>query len=269
MIEPAYMLLGYGVAVGVLAGGLGGVLAGLAGVGGGLIYVPLLYALMPGAHAGAALPVMASLVGVFLTGLFSARAHWRLGHVHLPSSRQLLPFLVAGAALGLWSTLRIPESMVLLGLALLDAWVAWDMGHRVRILPSKRVRLGLWGAPIGYLSGSLGIGGGTMLVPLLRRVVSLREAVGTASLCGTVMAGSAALINLVVVRRWAGLVGEQWPFLLGALVGLVGILPFATRFSAHLHRAWPEQTVQLALRALFMTLAAVLFIAAVYAAEWH
>jgi len=269
MIENSALLLGYGAAVGVLAGGIGGVLAGLAGVGGGLIYVPLLYALMPGLHAGAALPVMVSLIGVFLTGLFSARAHWRLGHVSMPASRQLLPFLVVGAALGLWSTLRLPESLILLGLGLLDAWVAWDMGRRIRIRPGRQGQLGLWGGPIGYLSGTLGIGGGTMLVPLLRRVVSLREAVGTAALCGTAMAGSAALINLIVERRWDGLVADQWPFLLGALVGLVGILPFATRFSAHLHRAWPEHTVQSALRALFMTLAAILVVSAVYTAQWH
>lgn len=263
MPEFDLYLLGYGLLIGLFAGAMGGMLAGLAGLGGGLIYVPVFYALMPEGPGTIATPIMASMGAIVFTGFFSARVHWRLGHVDMNSFKQLIPGLMLGAALGLWLTLKVPEAVVLAGLALLNGWVAWDYGRDVRtngiVSP-----LGLYAGPIGYVSGTLGIGGGTMMVPLLRRTLPLRKAVGTSAMCGVVMAAAAVLINLLLEADWHMVLGHQSLFLAGAWLGILLIIPRTTRWSASLHAMFTEETMRLPLKVLFSTLSGGMFIAALW-----
>jgi len=249
----------HGLLAGIAAGALGGGLAGVAGLGGGLIYVPFFFALMP--EAPVAVPVFASLVAVAATGLFALRAHWRLGHVRLDLAGQLLPGLMIGAALGLWSTLRLPQALVLLSLAMLDAWVAWDYGRASRGAPGQP-SLTLAAGPIGYVSGILGIGGGTLLVPLLRRHLPLREAVGTTALCGVLMAAVASAVNLLLEPVWRGLLASHLALLAGAWLGILSAMPRAARWAADLHAHWPEAAMRQLLKALFAALSFLLFLAA-------
>jgi len=186
--------LGNGLLAGLFAGSIGGMLAGLAGLGGGVVYVPILYLLLPGRSIGISLAVMTSLMAVFLTGIFSSCAHWRLHHVDKSLSRNLVPWLGIGAVTGLWLTLRIPETLILAGLAILDLWIAWDLKRRHN-WRNQDTGLPAIGISIGFISGTLGIGGGSMLVPVFRRLVSLRHAVGTSALCGTIMAGLAVTVT--------------------------------------------------------------------------
>lgn len=255
-------LLGYGLLVGLFAGTMGGALAGLAGLGGGLIYVPVFYALMPNDTGSISVSVMASMVAIVFTGFFSTRAHWRLGHVDIHAFKLLIPGLTLGAALGLWLTLNIPEAVVLGGLVLLDGWVAWDYGrdHPRSVTPS----MGLYAGPIGYVSGMFGIGGGTMLVPLLRRSLPLRKAVGTSAMCGVSMAAASVMINLLLESDWKVALGHQGLFLAGAWLGILLILPYITHRSASLHSALTEETIRLSLKSLFATLAAGLLITALW-----
>jgi len=255
-------LLLYGLAFGLGAGAIGGSLAGLAGVGGGLVYVPLFYALMPHAGEGISIHVFASMVAIIITGFFSARAHWRLGHVDRGRLTQLLPGLIIGAAIGLWSTLQIPEIWVLLGLALLNAWVAYDYGNESRDTSSTSPSLYLLSGPIGYISGLLGIGGGTMLVPLLRRHNSLRHAVGTSAVCGFVMTTAAVTMNVTMEANWHEMVLSHWQFLLPAWLGLLLVMPASSAWAAGLHASVSDQTLRLILKSIFIFLSAGLFSAA-------
>jgi len=264
MTEVDVYLLAGGLLAGLLTGAAGGLLAGLAGLGGGLIYVPVFYALMPRQIEGISAPVMASMGAIVCTGFFSARVHWRLGHIDMLAFRQLIPGLILGAALGLWLTLKIPDAVVLAGLALLDAWIAWDYGHEIRpcgVTPA----LGLYAGPIGYLSGMLGIGGGSMLAPLLRRSLPLRQAVGTSAMCGVVMSATAVAINLLLEPGWRIVLGHRILFLAGAwLAGILLILPHATHWSAALHDMFTEESIRLTLKILFAALSSLLLIATLY-----
>ncbi|MDX8402480.1 MAG: sulfite exporter TauE/SafE family protein [Mariprofundaceae bacterium] len=257
-------LLG-GLGAGVVGGVAGGVLAGLAGLGGGLIYVPLLYLVLP-ANAGDSLgvAVFTSMLAVAFTGFFSARAHLRLRHVDAALLLRVMPGLAFGAVLGLWSALRLPESVILGGLACLDAWVALDYGRKVaasaRLTQAAR---DLAAVPIGLVSGALGIGGGTMLAPLLRGALPLRQAIGTTSAAGFLMAVAATVINLGAEAGWRGALAPHAPLMVGFLLGLLTVMPRATAWAAGLHDRLDEAVLRRALVRLFQMLACVMAVAAI------
>lgn len=262
-MEFDYTLLIYGITVGLLAGAAAGTMAGLAGVGGGLIYVPAFFMLMPLHKDGViSLAVLGSLIAVFFTGFFSARAHWRLGHVHRDSLKRLVPGLLIGAGIGLWSTLRIPDVIILFSLAALDAWIAWDYGKKLSGTKTG-MPLAPFSLPVGYLSGALGVGGGTMLVPLLRRILSLREAVGTSSACGMIMAGGAVVANLLLETAWHSMLNRQLMFLGGAWLGILLVLPHTAGWAASLHTRLGEEKLRLLLKIIFALLSATLAAAAI------
>ena len=266
MPEVDLSLLLYGLFVGLCAGALSGAIAGLAGLGGGLVYVPLYYALMPGTGDNMAIAVFASMVAITITGLFSARAHFRLGHINREVLTHLLPGLITGAAIGLWCTLRLPEALVLLGLAALNAWVAYDYGSDYRQKISvQTLQLSLFSGPVGFISGALGIGGGTMLVPLLRRSLQLRYAVGTSTVCGALMAVTAVLLNLFFESGWLGLLQEELLFLSASWLGISVVLPATTTWSAHLHTVTDETMMRMILKGLFVFFSLCLLVAAIMA----
>lgn len=263
MNEAEIAMLCIGLAAGALGGAISGVLSGLAGIGGGLIYVPVFYACLPHDSASVSLSIFISLLAIVLTGGFSARAHYRLGHIDTGTTLHMLPGLMLGASIGLMSTLHLPEALVLAGLAVLDAWIAWDYGRLMRTSHGRRSQW-LASFPIGYISGSLGIGGGTMLVPLLRRGLALRTAVGTSVLCGMLMAAAALLVNGLLVPAWREvLAGHLW-FVVGVLSAILLVLPRATHWSARLHASLGEEELKVLLRAVFAVIASAMALAAVY-----
>jgi len=238
-------LLLYALGVGLCAGILAGFMAGVAGVGGGLVYVPVFYLLMPsieGSTAGGmALAIFSSMVAIALTAGFSARSHWQLGHVNIKLFHYLWPSLLLGASLGLWSALILPERWILLALAALNAWVAYDYGRVLPIGSQHKGALSFLGLPIGYVSGVLGIAGGTMLVPLLRRSLSLKNAVGTSAMCAFIMVVLAVFLNFLGESGWHKLLQGQWLFLSATWAGLLFTMPFAARASAAWHDKLQER----------------------------
>ena len=244
-------LLCYGLVIGLGAGALAGLMAGLAGVGGGLVYVPVFYLCMPHTDAGIALAVFASMVAITMTSVFSARTHWQLGHVHTGACYRLCPGLLIGASTGLWSTLILPEIWLLLALAALNAWVAYDYGRVLSVRSSNKCLLVFLGVPIGYISGALGIAGGTMLVPLLRRFLTLKAAVGTSAVCGAAMVILAVLLNVFIEPDWQVLLSTQWGFLIAAWIGTATAMPRALMWSSHWHDICSESFLRRLLKGIF------------------
>jgi len=252
-------ILLYALAVGLGAGVLAGFMAGLAGVGGGLVYVPVFYLLIPSvegsAEGGMALAIFSSMVAIALTAGFSARSHWQLGHVNVHLFHYLWPSLLLGASLGLWSALILPELWILLALAALNAWVAYDYGRSFESHTLHKGIFSILGIPIGYISGVLGIAGGTMLVPLLRRFLTLKDAVGTSAMCGAVMVVLAVILNLLGEPGWQDLLQGQWLSLLATWVGLLLTMPWAARKSAGWHEKLQEWQLRIMLKSMFSLIA--------------
>jgi hypothetical protein len=159
----------------LLTGAIAGLMAGLLGIGGGLVIVPALAWLFAGrGFADAGLmhyAVGTSLATIVATSISSLLAHHRRGSVHWAAVRALTPGILVGALGGAWLA-RYISSPVLSGVfGVFEMLVALQLlaGARPvahRTLPGSGALAGA-GVVIGCVSALLGIGGGTLTVPFL------------------------------------------------------------------------------------------------------
>ncbi|MDH4229437.1 MAG: sulfite exporter TauE/SafE family protein [Nitrospirota bacterium] len=195
-----------------------GFLAGLLGVGGGLVVVPVLSMGLTAAGLSrdvvVHLAVGTSLASIAVTSLSSMRAHHRHGAVRWEVARTLAPSVALGALTGAAIARGLPTDVLRLCVALFALTVAARLGlglgekPTAPQLPRIPETAGIPGAAespvqpaagllIGGLSALVGIGGGTLTVPyLLRRGLSMHQAVATSAACGLpiALAGSAGFI---------------------------------------------------------------------------
>lgn len=176
-----------------LVGAAAGTLAGLLGVGGGVIIVPGLALLLAGGEVPVdrlmQVAVGTSLATIVVTSLSSIRAHHRRGAVHWPVVARMTPGIVAGALLGAVIADMLPSRTLAIVFGVFLLLVAARLAFGGQPAPHRQlpgpVVLAACGGGIGTLSSLLGIGGGTMTVPLLAWCnVALREAVATSAACG-------------------------------------------------------------------------------------
>lgn len=234
--------LAWYLATGLLAG----LLAGLMGVGGGLVIVPaLLFAFawqgVDPAHL-AHLAVGTSLAAIVPIAIASLRAHHRHGAVEWPAVARLAPGLMLGAWGGAWLAKELDTQMLQRLFGAFLVLVAWQM-VRSRRIQAGRIRLGgiglgVAGLGIGLVSGLVGIGGGTMTVPLLAwQGRPLPRAVGTSAACGLPIALAGALGFFYYGRRAAlpeALGFIHWPALLPIAVLAVLAAPWGARLAHRL-----------------------------------
>jgi uncharacterized membrane protein YfcA len=195
-MDPGFLIA---FASGLLAtGAIAGVLAGLLGIGGGIVIVPVLYQVLTwlgfDAEVRMHLAVGTSLMTIVATSLASARAHYHRGSLDTELLKALaggvLLGALAGVAVGTWVTgealtgvFAFVALLVALNMALRPANTA-VAARLPRGWPSWGV-----GGVIGGFSVIMGIGGGTLSVPILTAVaVPIRRAVGTASAIGVLIA---------------------------------------------------------------------------------
>lgn len=182
----------------VVLGGLGGFMAGLLGVGGGVILVPGIYFIFTwlGFEAGELMHVAVgtSLAIIILTGWSSARAHYKKGAVRFDLVKKIGIGIVIGVGIGTLIADRISGD----GLKMVFAVALFAVAAMMQINPEKfRLRDDVpaqpWpafaGGLIGILSTLMGIGGATMNVPYMTlNGIPIRTAVGTASALGPIIA---------------------------------------------------------------------------------
>ncbi len=248
------------------AGAIAGTLAGLLGIGGGVIIVPVL--LMVFTHQGVAndiimhLALGTSLGIMIITSFSSFRAHHRRGAVDWVAVQKLTPSILIGAVLGAWVALPVPTRGLQLFFALFLIVIALRLSFSqqadTRQTRTHQAEWSLAGLAIGTLSSLLGIGGGTLTVPYLHwRGRTLTHAIGSASALGWFIA-------------LAGTIGFIWtgwhhPLLPPQSIGFVNgpallwiapvsylFAPLGTRLSHQLSARWLTR-----LFALFLVLVAI------------
>lgn len=187
----------------LLLGAIAGVLAGLLGIGGGLVLVAALVWILPqqGVPPDAAMhaALASSMACIVLTTLSSAWSHHRRGSVLWPTVAWLVPGMLLGGVLGSRLAIGLDGGVLRWCVAIYCLLSAAQLllGKTKVDLADSAVPTGpaysIAGVAIGALSAVVGIGGGSMTVPLLvwRGVVPVR-AVGTSSACGVFIGVSAA-----------------------------------------------------------------------------
>lgn len=178
-------------------GAVVGIMAGMLGIGGGLIIVPAL-AYMLAERLGVpesqtiVIAIATSLSTIVFTGISSARAHYRLGNLR----REIILWcgvgIALGAVLGAKLASQISGETLKVIFAVLVIAIAAYMIFGKQVVSDRQAKpgqLGVIGLITGSLSAIMGIGGGALLVPaLVWYRVNIRLAIGCAAFSGIIIA---------------------------------------------------------------------------------
>ena len=185
---------------------LAGFVAGLLGVGGGLIIVPALIWLFDAQGVSPAIqPHLAlgtSLASIMFTSLSSVRAHHRHGAVDWMTLRRIAPGIVFGTLAGAWLASLVPARPLKIFFVGFLFFAALQMALNFKPKPSRALpgHLGMFcaGSLIGAVSSWVGIGGGTLSVPFQAWCnVSLHRAIATSAAIGFPIAAAGAVGYLI------------------------------------------------------------------------
>ncbi len=231
----------------LLLGALAGTMAGLFGIGGGLVIVPVLIFTFSfqgfSPEITAHLAIGTSLATIVFTSISSIRTHHVHGAVRWALVRPMTLGIVLGAVVGAWTAALLSGPMLQTIIGVFAILVAVKMLLEVNPKPGRDVPgvagLGVSGGVIGWVSAIFGIGGGTVSVPYLTWCnVRMQQAVGTSAALGLPIALAGAAANI-----WTGWQHPELPDLsvgfiyLPALVGVVATSVFFARIGAKLaHR---------------------------------
>lgn len=217
-----------GVAM-LATGTVAGVLAGLFGIGGGIVIVPVLETTLGFIGVDPAIrmhvAVGTSLATIIPTSISSARAHHMRGSVDVEIVRRWAVFVLLGALLGAWIASKVHSDVLATVFATLALLVALKMLFmpESRNLTEEVPRGPLVPAiptAIGCFSSMMGIGGGTFSVMTLTLFNEpIHRAVGTAALFGLVISLPGML----------GFVAAGWgdPRIPAGSLGYVNLIGFA------------------------------------------
>lgn len=181
----------------LVTGAIGGILAGMLGIGGGIVIVPVMEAALTYLGVDEAIrmhvAVATSLATIVPTSIASSRAHHRRHSVDVALVKRWAIFVLVGALLGTVIASHLHSNVLSVIFAVMALVIAVKM-----ILPLEgkaiagHVPRGPWvpaiPASIGALSSMMGIGGGTLSVTTLTLFNEpIHRAVGTAALFGLVI----------------------------------------------------------------------------------
>lgn len=186
----------------ILVGAVAGVLAGLLGVGGGLVIVPILaysfteqgfpYELIMHLALGT------SLASIMFTSISSFSAHNKVGAVRWDIVRQIVVGIVVGTFLGSCVASKMSTAFLSFFFVIFLYCVAYQMVRDRKPNPSRELpgKLGMFGVGniIGAVSSFVGIGGGSLSVPFMIWCnIPAHKAIGTSAAIGFPIAVAGAL----------------------------------------------------------------------------
>ena len=219
----------------LLVGAIAGVLAGLFGIGGGLVIVPVFvitFGVMGLSESILTHMALAtSLTTIVFTSISSVKEHHAHGAVDWPLVKWLGMGIVVGTSMGVWLLSSVPGPVLQIAIGIFAYVMAAKMAFDINPSASRQVPgsggLLASGGIIGFGSAWFGIGGGSFTVPFLTWVnVPMKRAVATAAACGLPIALTGAISNTAVgwghpeLPEWTtGYV--YWPAVLGIALASV------------------------------------------------
>ena len=192
-----------------------GFLAGLLGIGGGMIMVPFISAILSGRGVEPGLAVKmaiaTSMATIIFTSVSSVRAHHQKGAVRWDIVKRLAPGIVLGAMVASRGVFALLKGAALY--FVFAAFVAFSGSQMfldkkpapTRQLPGTPGLLGAGGV-IGFLSGLVGAGGGFVSVPFMTWCnVAIHNAVATSAALGFPIALANVVGYVIAGQRLEGL----------------------------------------------------------------
>ncbi|SCY83216.1 sulfite exporter TauE/SafE family protein [Desulfoluna spongiiphila] len=176
-----------------VVGAIAGVLAGLLGIGGGLVIVPMLVFSFTLQHIPQELMMHlalgTSLASIIFTSVSSFRAHHKRGAVRWDVFKRITPGILVGTFAGSCVASRLPTHILKGIFVAFLYYVATQMILGKKPAATRQVpgTTGIFGAGgvIGSFSSLVGIGGGTLSVPFLTWCnIPVHHAIGTSSAIG-------------------------------------------------------------------------------------
>jgi uncharacterized membrane protein YfcA len=235
-------------------GAFAGVMAGLLGVGGGLIIVPVLAWIFHHQHISDAvimhLAIGTSLATIVVTSISSVRAHQRRGAVLWPVFWRLTPGIVIGAWVGAAIADALPSAVLSKVFAVFVLAVAAQMGFGAKPAPHRELPgamgMAAVGGVIGAVSTIVGIGGGSLTVPFLTWCnTAIRQAVATSAACGLPIALAGALGFIATGFNTPSLPAWSLGYVYGpALLGITVTSMLSAPLGARLAHTLPTQILK-------------------------
>ncbi|WOE30867.1 MULTISPECIES: sulfite exporter TauE/SafE family protein [unclassified Acinetobacter] len=213
----------------LMSGAFAGFIAGLFGIGGGLIVVPILCIVFTQLNYDPAIvmhmAIGTSLSTMIITSTSSVLTHHHHGNVMWPVFRYLSIGMIVGSLSGAAIANLLPSHALQLIIGLFALWIAYQMFQDAKVevdtsrhLPRAPLQV-LTGGGIGFASAIFGIGGGSFTVPYLtHHGVVMQKAVGTSAACGLIIS-IVATIGFI----WFG---SQKSIAIAGAIGYVNIYAF-------------------------------------------
>ena len=183
-------------------GAIAGILAGLLGLGGGIVMIPMLNLAFALQHLppeiAHKLALGTSMACIVFTSISSSHAHNKRGGVIWKTVLGISPGIILGTFCGSFVATRLPASALQIFFAFFLCYVSYSMFANKKPKPTRQLPgiagLSAVGSIIGLISSLVGIGGGTMSVPyLIWNNVEMKKAIGTSAAIGFPIALSGAI----------------------------------------------------------------------------
>ncbi|MDR2154060.1 MAG: sulfite exporter TauE/SafE family protein [Burkholderiaceae bacterium] len=250
-----------------LLGLITGFLAGLLGIGGGMIMVPFISAMLGtrGVAPGLALKmaIATSMATIVFTSASSVRAHHKKGAVRWDIVGRLAPGIVLGAmlaSLGVFALLKGTALYFVFGVFVAFSAVQMYLDKKpvpTRQLPGTGGLLGAGGV-IGFLSGLVGAGGGFVSVPFMTWCnVTIHNAVATSAALGFPIALANVTGYVIAGQNLTGLPRHSFGYLwLPALAVIACCSVLMAPLGAKAAHALPVKRLKRAFAVVLLALAA-------------
>lgn len=234
---------------------IAGMLAGLLGIGGGLVIVPILVYMFnlqgfPAEHI-MHMALGTSLASIMFTSVSSAVSHHKHGAVNWDIVKKVSLGIILGTWLGSFIAAKIPTHILQLIFACFIFYVASQM-----ILSTKKtlgnkplpnaLGMNIAGLGIGIISSLVGIGGGTISVPfMLYHSVEMRKAIATSAAIGMPIAISGCIGYFFNGTSAQNLPDYSFGFIyLPALLAIVICSTAVAPYGAHLAHTLPVPKIK-------------------------
>ena len=256
----------------LLVGAVAGFFAGLFGIGGGLMIVPVLVYLLPMVGVPESL-LMSTALGtsfatIVITGFSSAQRHHKLGNVVWSAVKVLAPSIMLSVFICGFFIGKLDRDISSKLFACLVVYLAVKMVLSIKPKTNKTVKplttpsSIIGGILIGMASSAAGIGGGGFIVPFLNsRGIDMKKAIGSSAFCGMLL-GTSGMFSFML-SGWGNAAMPEYSLgyiYFPAVLCITATSFFTSKLGATATSKLPVPTLKKGFALLLITIAVDMFI---------